>query len=204
MPRRVPHPPYVRLHPPVVWTTLSLTLRSDGTSEYELAGASPFPRHWVYGPEGRLAAKAGLTDFARWSGQESHRTPWGDEDSPVVVTAAETALERRLSGMIMRGGPGPQVRTLPAGAVLTIQGEPGDEIFLLLDGVVAVDVDGTRLTEIGPGAVLGERAALEGGVRTATVVAVTPVRVAAARVDSLDPAALAELAQGHRREQEPS
>ena len=167
MPRRVAHPPWVRLQPPLVWTTLTLTLRSDGTAGYELAGASPFPRHWVYGPDGQLAAKAGLTDFAKWSGQESRGTPWGDEDSPVLTT----------------------------------QGEPGDEVFLLLDGVVSVEVDGTALVEIGPGAVLGERAALEGGMRTATVTAVTPVRVAAARADALDRAALAELAQGHRREQ---
>ncbi len=204
MPRRVAHPPYVRLQPPLVWSTLTLTLRSDGTSAYELAGASPFPRHWVYGPDGRLALKAGLTDFGRWSGQQSGSTPWGDEDSPVLVTAAETALERRLSGLIMRGGRKPAVRTLPAETVLTTQGEAGDEIFLLLDGVVTVEVDGRQLAEIGPGAVLGERAALEGGVRTATVTAATPVRVAVVRSDSLDPDALAELAAGHQREQTPS
>jgi hypothetical protein len=104
MPRRVAHPPYVRLQSPLVWTTLTLTLRSDGSATADLVGASPFPRHWVYGPDGALAAKAGLTDFAKWSGQESRGTPWGEEDSPVVVTAAETALERRLSGLIMRGG----------------------------------------------------------------------------------------------------
>ena len=204
MPRRVAHPPFLRLQPPLVWTTLTLALRSDGTTAYELAGASPFPRHWVYGPDGGLAAKAGLTDFGTWSGQESRGTPWGDEDSPVVVTAAETALERRLSALIMRGGAKPSVRTLPAGTVLTTQGEPGDEVFLLLDGVVTVEVDGRQLAEIGPGAVLGERAALEGGVRTATVTAVTPVRLAVARADSLDRAALAELAAGHRRERTPS
>lgn len=200
MPRRVAHPPYVRLQSPLVWTTLTLTLRADGSSTAELVGASPFPRHWVYGPDGALAAKAGLTDFAKWSGQESRGTPWGEEDSPVVVTAAETALERRLSSLIMRGGRKPEVRKLPAGSVLTSQGEPGEEVFLLLDGVVAVDVDGTRLTELGPGAVLGERAALEGGVRTATVTAVTPVRVAVAAPDALDRAALTELSEGHRRE----
>jgi hypothetical protein len=200
MPRRIAHAPFVRLQPPLVWTTLTLTLRADGASTAELVGASPFPRHWVYGPAGTLVAKAGLTDFAKWSGQESRGTPWGDEDSPVVVTAAETALERRLSSLIMRGGRKPVVRRLPAGSVLTTQGEPGGEVYLVLDGVVAVDVDGARLAEIGPGAVLGERAALEGGVRTATVTAVTPVRVAVAAADQLDRAALAELAQGHQRE----
>ena len=200
MPRRIAHPPYLRLQPPMVWSTLTLTLRSDGSSSYDLAGASPFPRHWVYGPDGALTLKAGLTDFATWSGQESRRTPWGDEDSPVVVTAAETALERRLSALIMRGGAKPVVRTLPAGSVLTRQGEAGDEVFLLLDGVVSVEVDGTQLAEIGPGAVLGERAVLERGVRTATVTATTPLRVAVAEAASLDRLALAELSEGHQRE----
>lgn len=204
LPRRIAHPPYVRLQAPLVWTTLSLTLYADGRSAYELAGASPFPRHWVYGPDGELAAKAGRTDWKGWTGQEStQRTPWGDEDSPVLVTAAESALERRLSTVIMRGGRKPQVRRLPAGAVLTEQGAPGDELFLLLDGVVAIEVDARQLAEIGPGAVLGERAVLEGGRRTATVTATTPVRVAVAAADTIDRDALAALSAEHRREDVP-
>ncbi|MEN3360966.1 MAG: hypothetical protein V7637_4948, partial [Mycobacteriales bacterium] len=63
-----------------------------------------------------------------------------------------------------------------------------------------VTVDGTPLAEVGPGAVLGERAVLEGGSRTATLTAVTPVRVAEAAAAALDLAALAELSRGHRRE----
>jgi hypothetical protein len=204
LPRRIAHPPYVRLQAPLVWTTLSLTLYADGRSAYELAGASPFPRHWVYGPDGELAAKAGRTDWKGWTGQEStQRTPWGDEDSPVLVTAAESALERRLSTVIMRGGRKPQVRRLPAGAVLTEQGAPGDELFLLLDGVVTIEVDARQLAEIGPGAVLGERAVLEGGRRTATVTATTPVRVAVAAADTIDRDALAALSAEHRREDVP-
>ena len=62
LPRPVPHPPYVRWQAPLVWTTLAVTLRPDGTSEVELAGASAFPRHWVYGPDGRVTLKSGLAD----------------------------------------------------------------------------------------------------------------------------------------------
>ncbi|MEN3357587.1 MAG: hypothetical protein V7637_1569, partial [Mycobacteriales bacterium] len=178
-PRKTSRPPYLRLRAPLVWTTLAITLHAGGRSEIGLAGASPFPRHWVYGPDGELALKAGVADFASWMGQPSARnTPWGDEDSPVVVTAAETALERELSGVLMRGGTRPTIRTLDAGAVLAEQGAAGDSLYLLLDGVLRVTVDGTPLAEVGPGAVLGERAVLEGGSRTATLTAVTPVRVA--------------------------
>jgi CRP-like cAMP-binding protein len=48
-------------------------------------------------------------------------------------------------------------------------GEEGRELFLILDGTVDVEVDGDVVAEIGPGAVVGERAPLEGGKRTATV-----------------------------------
>jgi hypothetical protein len=167
----------------------------------ELPGASPFPRHWVYGPDGDLVLKTGLTDFVGWMGQPSHRdTPWGDEDSPAVVTAAETALERELSGLLM--GATPAIRRLAAGEVLTRQGSPGDALFLLLDGVLAVAVDGRLLAEIGPGAVLGERAVLEAGARTATLTAVTAVRVAVAPARVVDLDALGRLSAGHRREDE--
>ncbi|GAA2568816.1 cyclic nucleotide-binding domain-containing protein [Pseudonocardia hydrocarbonoxydans] len=205
LPRRIPRAPWVRLTAPLVWTTLELELRADGSTAHRLTGASGFPRHWVYDAAGTLCLKAGRTDWAGWTGQVSPgATPWGDEDSPVVVTAAETALERELSTLIMRGGRRPEVRTLPAGAVLARQGDPGDVLFLLLDGVLAVEHDGVPLAELGPGAVLGERAVLEGGRRTATLTAVTPVRVAQAASDVLDREALAALATGHRREEQPS
>ena len=80
------------------------------------------------------------------------------------------------------------------------EGEPGNDLFLLLDGVIRVDVGGEPVAEMGPGAVFGERALLEGGTRTSTLVAITPCRLAVARADQLDPGSLAELAQGHRRE----
>jgi CRP-like cAMP-binding protein len=44
--------------------------------------------------------------------------------------------------------------------------------------VLGVEVNGERVTEMGPGTMLGERAALEGGGRTATLRAITPCRVA--------------------------
>jgi hypothetical protein len=205
LPRRIPRAPWFRLQAPLIWTTLELTLHADGCAEHTLAGASAFPRHWIYDAAGALSHKAGLTDWAGWTSQGSaQHTPWGAEDSPVVVTAAETALERELSLLIMRGGRRPTVRNLPAGAVLAAQGEPGQALYLLLDGVLSVERDGTVLTELGPGAVLGERALLEGGRRTATLTAVTPVRIAEAAADTIDRTALAALAAGHHREEQHS
>lgn len=201
-PRLVSGKPGVQLVSPVVWTTLALTIHADGTSRGELIGASSFPRHWVYDPEGRLVAKSGLTDFREWYDTAfGEHSPWGDYDSPVLVTVAETALERALSAQIMRGGAKPAVKRLNAGDVVVRQGDPGEELFLLLDGVVQVEVDDERIAEAGPGVVIGERAVLEGGRRTATVRALTACKLAVAAADQIDRAALAELSEGHRREE---
>jgi hypothetical protein len=200
-PRHVKHPPFFRLKPPDVWTTLALTIRSDGTSDFEVVGASKFPRHWVFDAEGKLAAKAGLTDFKDWYRSSAGlHTPWGDEDSEALVTAVETALERQLSATIMQGGQKPAIRTVKQGKSLVEQGDPGDDLFLLLDGVLQVIIDGEPIAEVGPGAIVGERAILEGGSRTGTLHALTKCRVAVARGDQIDRAALEQLSAGHRRE----
>ena len=200
-PRRVKHPPYVQWQAPLVWTTLTLTLHADGTAETSMTGASTFPRHWVYDAAGKLSHKSGLTDYRDWFARSFGRhTPWGDQDSPALVTAVETALERTLSVQLMHGSEKPRIEKLPAGHVLARQGDPGSDIYLVLDGVIRIDRDGEQLAEYGPGAMLGERAHLEGGVRTASLVAVTACRVAAVHASQFDQDALQELSGGHRRE----
>jgi hypothetical protein len=198
-PRRVRGKPFFRVNGATAWTTLALTIRADGSSEHELAGASPFPRHWVYDDSGELVQKAGTIDFGKWY-REAHgeRTPWGDEDAPAIVTAAESELERRLSREVMQSGSASSRRQLSAGDTLVEQGEAGGELYLLLDGVLGVEVDGEEVAEVGPGAVLGERALLEGGTRKATLRAATPARVAVIPGDAIDRDALEELAQGRR------
>ena len=165
-PRRVKHPPFVQFKAPTVWTTLALTIRADGTSSFEVLGASKFPRHWVYDADGKLAAKVGLADFKDWYRDAfGKHTPWGDRDSKALVTAVETALERQLSSTIMRGGrqardPHGQEGQAPRASRAT----PGNDLFLLLDGVlVGARSTASRSPSSGPGAILGERAVLEGG-----------------------------------------
>jgi hypothetical protein len=201
-PRPVPHPPFVQFWPSIAWTTLALTINADGTSSHEVVGASPFPRHWIYDHEGRLVEKSGSIDFGKWFNNSfGHRTPWGEQDSPAVVTAVESALERSLSGAIMRGGAKPTIRTIRDGETLVRQGEAGTEVFLILDGIFVVEIDGKPVAEIGPGAVVGERAGLLNGARTATLFARTEGRVASVPHDALDQEALGSLAATHRREE---
>lgn len=203
LPRRVRRPPYIRLQAPTAWSTMALEIDADGTSRFEVLGASPFPRHWIYGPDWKLAAKSGLIDMKAWTVDGAQpTTPWGDEDSPALVTAVESALERQLSLSIMRDGAKPRIRKLAEGDLLTEQDTVGEELYLLLDGVLRVEVDGEAIAEVGPGAIVGERAILEGGTRTSTLRAVTPCRVAAANAQEVDRDALVALSQGHRREEQ--
>jgi Cyclic nucleotide-binding domain len=178
-PRRVTGRPFVRIQSATAWTTLALTIRADGSSEHELVGASTFPRHWVYDRDGTIAEKSGTIDFKAWyRGAHGERTPWGDEESDAFVTAAESALEREISRELMAGKMIPERRTLEPDETLVEQGAPGDELYLVLDGVLVVEIDGEEVAEIGPGAIVGERAVLEGGTRTATLNARTRCRVA--------------------------
>ena len=159
LPRPVPHPPFVRWQAPLVWTTLALTMNADGSSDAQGAGPSAFPRHWVYGTDGAVAWKSALTDERTWMRHSfGERTPWSDRDREALVTEVESQVERQLSTDIMRGGAKPEIRRLPDGSLLTRQGDPGDELYLLLDGVAVVEVDGRAVAEVGPGAVVGERA----------------------------------------------
>ena len=198
-PRRVTGKPFVRIHSATAWTTLALTIRADGSSEHELVGASTFPRHWIYDADGNLAAKSGTIDFKAWY-REAHgeRTPWGDEESDAFVTAAESALERQISRELMAGKLIPERRALEPDETLVEQGTPGDELYLVLDGVLGVDVDGEDIAEIGPGAIVGERALLEGGVRTASLRARTRCRIAVIPGDLIDRQELEDLAATRR------
>jgi len=201
MPRPVRHRPYIQWQAPTVWTTLSLTLHADGRAEPAMTGASKFPRHWLYDSGGELTHKSGLTDFTDWAAKSFGRhTPWGDQDSEALVTAVGTALEHSLSVQLMHGAAKPTIERLPAGSTLVRQGDPGTDIYLILDGVIRVERDGESLAEYGPGALLGERAHLEGGTRTSTLMAVTPCRLASVDASQFVLSDLVELSGGHRRE----
>ena len=196
-PRRSSRRPYFQVAAPAAWTTLALTIHADGSSEYELTGASPFPRHWIYDKDGTLVQCSALIDFDTWYHTVIQHTPWGDVDVPAVLAEAETPLERDLSLLVTHAGRRPPIQRLSTGSLLVEQGEEGREMFLLLDGVLAIEVDGNRLGEVGPGAILGERAYLEGGRRHATLRAITACRVAVATVDTFPRASLEELAAHH-------
>ena len=71
-----------------------------------------------------------------------------------------------------------QIAELPQGVDLIKEGEPGDALFVILEGEAIVHQGGVELSRVGPGAYFGELAILDGEPRSATVVAATDVKVA--------------------------
>jgi CRP-like cAMP-binding protein len=88
----------------------------------------------------------------------------------------------------------PQFRRVGSGKTLVEQGDKGDDIFLLFDGVMQVEKDGEAISELGPGALLGELAGLSDGRRTATLRAVTDCRIAVVPKERLNREALETVA----------
>ena len=200
-PRRVSGKPFFQIASASAWTTLQLIIYADGTTKHKLMGASPFPRHWIYDDDGKLVEKSGEIDFERWW-RESYgpNMPWGGEDSPTVTAAAESELERELSRLVMSDPKKLERREVKQGETLVEQDTSGTEVFLILDGMLDVERDGEVITEVGPGAIVGVRSSMEGGLRTSTLRAATRCRVVVIPEGELEQSELAAIASGHRRE----
>jgi CRP/FNR family transcriptional regulator, cyclic AMP receptor protein len=98
------------------------------------------------------------------------RHAWIDEQlaaAPLFAGLSKKQL-RRISSLMTR-------IDRPAGQVLTTQGEPGFEFFIVLEGEVEVRQDDRVIATRRPGEYVGEIALLDRRPRTATVVATMPV-----------------------------
>ena len=65
----------------------------------------------------------------------------------------------------------------PSGTVLAQEGQPGNEFFIIVSGLAKASRNGVTLATLSPTAFFGELALLDGGERTATVVAETDLRL---------------------------
>ncbi len=199
-PRRAKGTRTMNLTAPTAWTTLALTIRADGTTSFDARGGSQFPRHWFYNGEGELVQKSATIDFDAWtSGVHDATTPWGSNDQEILTAIPATSLERELSKVAMSGRR-PTIRSFDSGETLMVQGEDATTMALVLDGLTTVDVSGEVLATCGPGSFVGERAFLEGGARTATVRAVSAVKIAEFDPSTFGAKDLEGLRLGHRRE----
>ena len=94
--------------------------------------------------------RAGLTGMSFFSGLPD------DELDVVAATAVEVEFAE--------------------GQALTTEGNLGHCIFVVESGEAEIAASGETIGRIGPGEVVGEIAVLSSGLRTASVVATTPVR----------------------------
>jgi CRP-like cAMP-binding protein len=70
-----------------------------------------------------------------------------------------------------------KVVEVPERTVLTRQGEPGDEFFIIIDGTALVTLSMHKRHRLRPGEFFGEMSLLDGEPRSATVKAETDLRV---------------------------
>ncbi len=66
---------------------------------------------------------------------------------------------------------------VPAGRLVVREGEYAREFFVIVDGAAEVVKDGETVAVLGPGEFFGELGLLGGDLRTASVVAATPLRL---------------------------
>ncbi len=66
---------------------------------------------------------------------------------------------------------------VPAGKKLAIEGRPGSEFFLIIEGRARADVGGEKILDLGPGDFFGEMALIDRGRRHATVTALTIMKL---------------------------
>lgn len=66
---------------------------------------------------------------------------------------------------------------LPQGWSPIAESTPADKAYLITEGEVSVRKGGVEVATLGPGAVVGETAIINRTLRSATVVALTPLRV---------------------------
>lgn len=188
VPRPVAGKPYFHVGSATAWTTLELVLHADGSAEGRVVAASPFPRHSLYSADGFLIAEHGSAEYAALYPESLDASPWADEDP----------LDAELDAIALRSGANLTRRRLQRGETLVEQGEPGSDMFLLVDGVLDVEIDGEVVAQVGSGALLGELAVLGDGRRTATLRATRPSRVAVLSAASIAGSKLPQLTRASR------
>jgi CRP/FNR family cyclic AMP-dependent transcriptional regulator len=76
--------------------------------------------------------------------------------------------------------------TLPEGWAPIAERTGADKAYIILDGTVSVRAHGAEVAQLGSGEIIGEAAILNHSLRTATVVALTPLELIHFTKEQLD------------------
>jgi predicted MFS family arabinose efflux permease len=90
---------------------------------------------------------------------------------PIFAPLSAPSMERILAELTRLD--------VPAGTALIREGDPGDRFYVIVEGRVAISRADVAIREEGPGDYVGEIALLRDVPRTATVTALTPLRLIA-------------------------
>ncbi len=94
-------------------------------------------------------------------------------DKELVARLAElTGLSQKDATTLAKAG---QSVRVPEGWSIIFETTPSDKAYILLDGTVDIRRHGEKIAEVGPGGVLGEIGLLNRQLRSASVVAATPI-----------------------------
>lgn len=130
-----------------------------------------------------LAYAAGSDDnltavVVRYLGERRPASTASLRDIPLFSAFDEAAL-RRVAPFL-------QERSVEPGQVVVREGEPGDELMVLMEGALQVSRRGVALTALTPPQSFGEIALARAGPRAATVTATAPSRVLVMHRDHLN------------------
>ena len=115
----------------------------------------------------------GRVEYARYGSGTPLLFHGGQYEHLLAKAPVFSALSPELLEPILAAG---DERAFAEGETVVRQGEPGDLLFVILEGHVRVQRGGLALETLGEGEFFGEVAVLDGRPRSADVVAETPVR----------------------------
>ena len=99
-------------------------------------------------------------------------------EKPDQLVAAAQRDNQRVAEIVPAAQPAAdRIVEVPAGTVLTKAGESGDSFFFIIDGRVSVETQAGYGDPLQPGDFFGEMSLLDGEPRSATITAMTDVRL---------------------------
>jgi flavin reductase (DIM6/NTAB) family NADH-FMN oxidoreductase RutF len=115
----------------------------------------------------------GQVEYARYGEGQPLLFHGGRYEHLLARTPVSSSLDPEILESLRAEG---EERRFPAASFVVREGEPGDELFVILEGEALVERAGREMARLGAGELFGEVAVLDGRPRSADVVAATPLR----------------------------